>query len=212
MNIDQVRREYIREALREEDLHPDPIKQFSHWLQQSVEAGLKDPTAMTIATVSADGQPSQRIVLLKGVDEQGFVFYTNYESRKGLDIAVNPKVSLHFPWHGLERQVRITGRAEKVSREESQEYFASRPRDSQAAAVVSRQSRPLASRQALLDEFEALKQKYVGSDIPMPEFWGGYRVRPEEIEFWQGAEYRLHDRFTYRLQPNGSWQLERLAP
>lgn len=212
MKIDQVRREYIREALCEEDLNPDPIKQFSRWLQQSVEAGLKDPTAMTVATVSAKGRPSQRIVLLKGVDERGFVFFTNYESRKGLDIADNPNVSLHFPWHGLERQVHIVGRAEKISREESQAYFSSRPRDSQAAAVVSMQSRPLVSRQALLDDFQALKQKYADGEIPMPEFWGGYRVLPCEIEFWQGAEYRLHDRFTYRLQPDGSWQMERLAP
>lgn len=212
MNIDQVRREYIRETLREEDLDQDPIRLFSRWLQQSIDAGLKDPTAMTVATVSADGQPSQRIVLLKQVDQRGFVFYTNYESRKGLDIAANPKVSLHFPWHGLERQVRIAGRAEKVSREESWEYFASRPRDSQAAAVVSMQSRPVASRQALLDDFEALKEKYAEGEIPMPDFWGGYRVVPHEMEFWQGAEYRLHDRFTYCRQPDGSWQVERLAP
>lgn len=212
MKIDHVRREYIRELLREEDLDPDPLRLFSRWLQESVEAGLKDPTAMTLATVSADGQPSQRIVLLKGVDERGFVFYTNYESRKGEDIAANPKVSLHFPWHGLERQVRVAGVAEKVSREESLEYFRSRPRDSQAAAVVSAQSRPVESREMLVKAFEELKQKYDDQEIPLPEFWGGYRVIPSEIEFWQGAEKRLHDRFVYRRQPDGSWHVERLAP
>lgn len=212
MNIDQIRREYIRDLLRKEDLQAGPLQQFSRWLEDAVDAGLKDPTAMTLATVSADGEPSQRIVLLKGVDERGLVFYTNYDSRKGQDIAANPRVSLHFPWHGLERQVRISGVAEKVSREESLEYFASRPRDSQAAAVVSEQSRPLASRDALLDEFEALKQKYADGEIPMPDFWGGYRVVPREVEFWQGAEYRLHDRFVYRRQPDNSWYIERLAP
>lgn len=212
MNIDQMRREYIREILREEDLQPDPLEQFAQWLQEAVQAGLKDPTAMTLATVSAAGQPSQRIVLLKGVDQHGFVFYTNYQSRKGQDIAANPRVSLHFPWHGLERQVQVSGLAEPVSRQESLEYFLSRPRDSQAAAVVSAQSQPLASRQQLIEEFEALKKKYEHDRIPMPDFWGGYRILPQKIEFWQGAEYRLHDRFVYRRQPDNSWQIERLAP
>ncbi|MGQ9426727.1 pyridoxamine 5'-phosphate oxidase [Gilvimarinus sp. F26214L] len=212
MNIDQLRREYRREGLSQNDLQASPFRQFSTWLQQAIDAGLEDPTAMTVATVSADGQPSQRIVLLKGADDRGFIFYTNYESRKARDIAANPKVSLHFPWHGIDRQVRVCGTAEKLSTAESMKYFLSRPRDSQIAAIVSAQSRPLSSRQALMQQFNAMKEKFANRELPLPDFWGGYRIVPNEIEFWQGRESRLHDRFVYRLQPDGDWTIERLAP
>lgn len=211
MNIDQLRREYRREGLSRADLHQDPVQQFSHWLQQAIDAGMDDPTAMTVATVSATGQPSQRIVLLKHFDEQGFVFYTNYESRKAREIAANPQVSLHFPWHGADRQVKICGRAEKVSTAESMKYFLSRPRDSQVAALVSAQSRPLSSRQMLMQQFQSMKEKFANRELPLPDFWGGYRVIPEEIEFWQGRESRLHDRFVYQ-RAGEDWTISRLAP
>jgi pyridoxamine 5'-phosphate oxidase len=212
MNIDQLRREYRREGLNEEDLAATPFQQFSHWLRQAIDAGLEDPTAMTVATVSANGQPSQRIVLLKQMDEHGFIFYTNYESRKAREIAHSPKVSLHFPWHGIDRQVKIGGTAEKLSTAESLRYFLSRPRDSQIAATVSAQSRPIASRQLLMQQFNAMKKKFANRELPLPDFWGGYRVVPHEVEFWQGRESRLHDRFVYRLDANGQWNIERLAP
>lgn len=212
MNIDQLRREYLREGLKRADLEQEPIAQFSRWLKQAIEVGLQDPTAMTVATVAADGQPSQRIVLLKQVDARGFVFYTNYESRKGQDIAHSPKVSLHFPWHGLERQVRVAGSAEKLSSAESHQYFVSRPRDSQLAALVSAQSRPLASRDRLMEQFQEAREKFADGEIPLPDFWGGFRVVPQEVEFWQGRENRLHDRFVYRREANDEWTIERLAP
>lgn len=211
MNIDQLRREYAREGLNEKDLDRNPISQFSRWLQQAMDAELKDPTAMTVATVSEDGQPSQRIVLLKQVDERGFVFYTNYESRKAREISRSPKVSLHFPWHWIDRQVKICGTAEKVSTSESLKYFLSRPKDSQIAASISAQSRPVSSRQLLMQQFNAMKEKFANREIPLPDFWGGYRVVPHEIEFWQGRESRLHDRFVYHLE-DGKWTIERLAP
>lgn len=212
MNIDQLRREYRREGLNEEDLKTSPFPQFSLWLQQAIDAGLDDPTAMTVATVSESGQPSQRIVLLKHLDEQGFVFYTNYESRKARDLAHSPKISLHFPWHGIDRQVKICGIAEKVSTGESLKYFLSRPRESQIAAIVSAQSRPISSRQLLMQQFNSMKEKFANKEIPLPDFWGGYRVLPHEVEFWQGRESRLHDRFVYRLDEGKQWTIERLAP
>lgn len=210
-NIDQVRRDYVQGGLRRRDLHDDPIEQFNRWLKQTIDAELKDPTAMTVATVNAEGQPSQRIVLLKQVDSAGFVFYTNYESRKAQDIAVNPRVSLHFPWHPLERQVRVCGVAEKVSAAESLKYFASRPQESQLAAWASAQSRPVSSRQLLMQQFTAMKSKFQQGRIPLPDFWGGYRVVPSTIEFWQGGVHRLHDRFRYTRTADG-WSIERLAP
>lgn len=212
MDIDQLRREYRREGLSEEELEPNPINQFSRWLQQAIDAGLDDPTAMTVATVSESGQPSQRIVLLKQVDDRGFVFYTNYESRKAREIAGCPKVSLHFPWHGIDRQVKVCGTAEKVATAESLKYFLSRPRDSQIGASVSAQSRPISSRQLLMQQFNAMKEKFANRDLPLPDFWGGFRVVPHEIEFWQGRESRLHDRFVYGLQDSGEWRIQRLAP
>lgn len=212
MDIDQLRREYRREGLDQESLRASPYLQFSAWLQQAIDAGIEDPTAMTVATVSESGQPSQRIVLLKQVDERGFVFYTNYESRKARDIAHCPKVSLHFPWHGIDRQVKICGRAEKVSTAESLKYFLSRPWESQVAALVSAQSRPISSRQVLMQQFNAMKQKFVNREVPLPDFWGGYRVQAHEVEFWQGRENRLHDRFVYRYKEDQQWGIQRLAP
>jgi pyridoxamine 5'-phosphate oxidase len=213
VELEQLRRDYLQGGLRRNDLHEDPIRQFEHWLQQAIDAELKDPTAMTLATVDAEGQPSQRIVLLKHLDGRGFVFYTNYESNKARDMAGNGRVSLHFPWHVLERQVKVCGTVEKVSTAESLKYFVSRPEESQLAAWASAQSRPVSSRQLLMQQFAKMKEKFQHGEIPLPSFWGGYRVIPHKIEFWQGGGNRLHDRFLYSRQPNGSdWLIERLAP
>jgi pyridoxamine 5'-phosphate oxidase len=212
MNLEQFRREYLRGGLRRNDLPETPLPLFETWQQQAIESGLIDPTAMVVATVAANGQPSLRTVLLKHLDESGFVFYTNYGSRKAQEIAENPLVSLLFPWHPLERQVKICGRAEKVSLAESVRYFATRPRDSQLAAWASKQSHGLTARQVLLTELEHMKQKFAHGEVPLPDFWGGFRVVPHEIEFWQGGANRLHDRFVYQRQADGSWTIERLAP
>ncbi|MDF7807680.1 pyridoxamine 5'-phosphate oxidase [Pontiellaceae bacterium B12219] len=211
VELEAMRREYLQGGLHREDLSEDPLVQFERWLKQSVDAGIQDPTAMTVATVDADGQPSQRIVLLKHLDERGFVFYTNYESHKAQDLAVNPRISLHFPWHVLERQVKVCGVAGKVSSTESLKYFASRPQESQLAAWASAQSRPISSRQLLMQQFNAMKEKFKQGQIPLPAFWGGYRVEPKTIEFWQGGGNRLHDRFQYTRTESG-WKIERLAP
>lgn len=211
MDIDSIRREYLAAGLHREHLDPNPIVQFEVWLQQAIDAGLKDPTAMTLATVDSEGQPSQRIVLLKELDSQGFVFFTNYSSHKSQDIEGNAKVSLHFPWHDMERQVKVQGKALKIPKAESLAYFVSRPRESQVAAWASRQSQRVDSRQFLLAQFQSMKSKFAEGKIPLPDFWGGYRVVPEVIEFWQGRESRLHDRFEYRLGEAG-WGVERLQP
>jgi pyridoxamine 5'-phosphate oxidase len=189
-----------------------PVRQFEHWLEQSVKAGMEDPTAMVLATVDAQGMPSQRIVLLKGLSHGGFVFYTNYGSAKAEQIAGEPRVSLLFPWNELDRQVIIGGRAEKMSLAESASYFITRPRESQIAAWASRQSRPISTRALLENQVEKLKAKFGKGEIPVPDFWGGYRVMPERIEFWQGGEHRLHDRFLYTLQSTGGWHIEQLQP
>ena len=211
MDIDSLRREYTRGGLKREHLHSEPVAQFEHWLKQAIDAGLDDPTAMTVATVDARGQPSQRIVLLKHVDEKGFVFYTNFESRKARELDDNPRVSLHFPWHRLERQVKVRGIASKVSTVESLAYFSSRPRESQLAAWASEQSRPVSSRQMLMQQFDAMRRKFSSGEIPLPDRWGGFRVVPEQIEFWQGGEHRLHDRFEY-TRNGAQWDIARLAP
>jgi len=211
VDLEQLRREYLQGGLRRRDLAENPFDQFEKWLKQAMEAGLKDSTAMTVATVDEAGQPSQRIVLLKHVDKNGFIFYTNYGSRKAQDITNNPRVSLHFPWHILERQVKIRGVAEKIGSAESAKYFMSRPQDSRLAAWASRQSRPVSSRHMLMQQFNAMKEKFYKGEIPLPDFWGGYRVVPSKIEFWQGGGNRLHDRFQYTQKPDG-WCIERLAP
>jgi len=211
VDLETMRREYLKDGLHRKDLLDDPIRQFEVWLDQAVKADIPDPTAVTLATVDSDGQPSQRIVLLKHLDARGFVFYTNYESRKARNIEGNTKVSLHFPWHVLERQVKICGVAGKVSQLESLQYFSSRPQESQLAAWASAQSRPVSSRQLLIKQFNAMKEKFRQGKIPLPDFWGGYRVKPQVIEFWQGGAHRLHDRFQYTCTDSG-WSIERLAP
>ena len=212
MSIEDFRREYVQGGLRREQLNPDPIEQFQHWLDQVIASGLGDPTAMVVGTVSPEGQPSQRIVLLKGFDESGFVFYTNYGSRKAEEIKQNNKVSLLFPWNALDRQVKICGHAEKVSAAQSLKYFLSRPKDSQLAAWASQQSRSITSRDFLMNQLAHMKEKFTHGDVPLPDFWGGYRIVPHQIEFWQGGEHRIHDRFEYTLQADGKWEIERLAP
>ncbi|NCF17963.1 MAG: pyridoxamine 5'-phosphate oxidase [Haliea sp.] len=212
MHYDEFRREYTAGGLTRDMLDPDPLRQFEHWLEQAVRAGLEDPTAMVLATVEDSGAPWQRIVLLKGLSQGGFVFYTNYDSPKAADIASRNQVSLLFPWNELDRQVIIGGRAEKMSVAESASYFATRPRESQIAAWASRQSRPISKRALLIEEFKAMKRKFGKGEIPLPDFWGGYRVHPQRIEFWQGGEHRLHDRFEYRLQDGGDWSIEQLQP
>ncbi len=212
MDIDQMRREYLHGGLTRENLHDNPIDQFQFWLRQAVDGQVVDPTAMSVATVSPEGQPSQRIVLLKDCDERGFVFYTNHSSRKAQDIEGNNKVSLHFAWLELDRQVKICGTAEKVPTSESLKYFLSRPKGSQLAAWASQQSHPISSRGLLEQQFARMKEKFHKGDVPLPSFWGGYRVKPHRIEFWQGGAMRLHDRFQYSLQDDQSWLIERLAP
>ncbi len=212
MDFKAIRREYLKGGLDNNDLTTNPLELFARWMQDAIDMGLPDANAMTVATVGRDGQPSQRIVLLKGIDDKGFTFFTNYDSRKAREISCNTKVSLHFPWHAIERQVEISGVVEKVMPDESLQYFLSRPRESQLAAWASAQSRPLASKEVLLQQFDAISRKFEQGEIPLPEFWGGYRVRPQQIEFWQGGQHRLHDRFEYTLQADAQWNVERLAP
>lgn len=212
MDLQDLRREYLHGGLNKDQLNPDPIEQFQFWLDQAVKAELSDPTAMTVATVDADGQPSQRVVLLKQLDSKGFVFFTNYESKKARDIEINNKVSLHFAWLLLERQVKIQGIACKLSTVESLKYFSSRPRDSQLAAWSSKQSKTLSSRLVLETAFSQMKQKFKQGEIPLPGFWGGFRVEAEQFEFWQGRANRLHDRFSYTQNKECHWIINRLAP
>lgn len=212
MEIDQWRREYLRGGLSREDLKETPVEQFSQWLGEAVESGLSDPSSMSLSTVDAGGQPSQRIVLLKGFDERGFVFFTNLRSRKARDIATNSQVCLLFPWQSLERQVIVYGRASELTRDETLAYFRSRPRDSQLAAWASQQSEVLDSREQLDRQFEEVKARFGDGEIPLPDFWGGYRVVPQEVEFWQGGSRRLHDRFIYLRDADGRWTASRLSP
>jgi pyridoxamine 5'-phosphate oxidase len=212
MNTEALRRELMAKGLIRDDLCPDPIKQFEQWYAQTVETDLPEPSAMSLATVDTQGQPWQRIVLLKLFDEKGFVFFTNYASRKAEQIAVNSKVSLLFPWQALGRQLKVTGTAEKISTAESVKYFATRPRGSQIGAWASRQSQAIKSRAILDAMFDEMKHKFLGGEVPLPSFWGGYRVTPETIEFWQARDSRLHDRFMYRQDENDQWFIERLSP
>jgi len=212
MDIAAIRTDYRRGQLRREDLQEDPIRQFEVWLQEASDAGIIEPTAMSLATASKDGHSLLRTVLLKGLDTRGFVFFTNLESRKARQIQENANVSLLFPWLLLERQVSVTGRAARISTVESFSYFLTRPRGSQLAAWVSRQSSIISSRQVLEMEWERLKRKFGDGQIPLPSFWGGYRVTPDTIEFWQGGHDRLHDRFQYVREPDNSWSIHRLAP
>ena len=211
MSLEDNRREYDYGQLSRESLASDPFTQFTLWMDQAIEAKIQDPTAMSLATVNAEGRPWQRMVLLKGFDKHGFVFYTNLGSRKAQEIDHNAQVSLHFPWLQLDRQVIVGGQVEPLSNTEVMNYFLSRPKGSQLAAWASKQSSLIASRQALEMQFEQIKYRFAEGEIPLPDFWGGYRVVPSEIEFWQGGENRLHDRFTYRLDGD-NWHISRLSP
>ena len=200
------------QPLREEDVDPDPLRQFDTWFKHAASTGVRAPEAMAVATASADGAPSVRIALLKQYDALGFVFYTNYESRKAQELAANPRAALLFYWDPLGRQVRIEGPVQRTSREASATYVHSRPRGSQLSAMASRQSRPVASREALEEAVAELAARYEGAPLPVPDDWGGFVVFPESFEFWQHREDRLHDRLLYARQPDGGWRLERLAP
>ena len=212
MSLSDLRREYTLAGLKESDLDPSPFSQFDKWFQQALAAELPEPNAMTLATATLDGKPSARVVLLKGFDTSGFVFFTNYESQKGRELSANPHAALVFYWIELERQVRLSGRVSRVSVEESEEYFRSRPAGSQLGAWVSRQSQVVSGRKSLEDKLEELTQEYQTKSIPLPPYWGGYRLAPEMIEFWQGRPNRLHDRLRYTLQPGNPWLIERLSP
>lgn len=211
MRLEDNRREYDFGQLTRESLLDDPFAQFDLWMNQAIESQIQDPTAMSIATVNDQGQPSQRMVLLKHFDACGFVFYTNLESRKAQEISANNKVCLHFPWLQLDRQVIVVGAAEPLPKDEVLNYFLSRPIESQLGAWASKQSSVIDSRQALEDKYSQYQEKFASGDIPLPDFWGGYRIVPTEIEFWQGGEKRLHDRFRYQLN-DSSWEISRLSP
>lgn len=211
-DLRDLRHEYAARGLAESDLAPDPTSMFRQWMDEAIDAGIGEPNAMVVATVSAEGRPASRMVLLKGVEERGFVFYTNYDSRKGRELAANPACALLLPWHDLERQVRIEGTASRLSTEENQAYFSSRPRESQLGAWSSPQSRPVSSRQELDEEYETVQARFADTEeIEVPPYWGGYAVDPESVEFWQGRHGRMHDRLVYGRVGSG-WAVERLAP
>lgn len=212
MDIKGFRKDYKSPVLQKHMLHPDPFKQFELWFNDACNKNIAEPNAMSLATANAAGHPSLRTVLLKFFDMNGFVFFTNYKSRKAKELAENPHVSLLFPWIPLERQVTVIGVAAKVSPAESARYFAGRPRESQLGAWISNQSSIITSRNLLLAELEKAKNKFLQGEIPLPDFWGGYRVEPQSIEFWQGRTSRLHDRFLYTKDEAGLWTIDRLAP
>ncbi|ACK65007.1 pyridoxamine 5'-phosphate oxidase [Rippkaea orientalis PCC 8801] len=212
MDIAALREEYTRHGLSRDDLNVDPFKQFETWFKQACESQLLEPNAMSLATASDQGEPSLRTVLLKYFDNQGFVFFTNYESNKAKQIEENPYVALLFLWLPLERQVKIRGKAAKISTAESFRYFTTRPRGSQLGAWCSEQSSVISSRQLLEMKFEEIRRKFAQGEIPLPSFWGGYRIVPHYFEFWQGRPNRLHDRFSYTLQEDNTWEIHRLSP
>jgi len=213
LDIAALREEYSNTGLTREELDPDPFGQFEQWFQQACKAELPEPNAMVLGTTGADAMPTTRLVLLKAFDARGFVFFTNYESAKSRQIAENPRVALHFPWFPLQRQVNITGPAARIGKTDSLKYFLSRPRGSQLGAWISQQSSVISSRKILEMKFAEIKRKFSAGEVPLPDHWGGYRVDPDSIEFWQGRESRLHDRFRYRRKSEeGGWVIERLAP
>jgi pyridoxamine 5'-phosphate oxidase len=209
---EEFRREYLAGGLTREMLDDCPLRQFEVWLEQAVRGEIRDPTAMVLATIDELGRPWQRIVLMKGVSSEGFVFYTNFDSNKAHDMASEPRVSLLFPWNQLDRQVIVGGTAERMGKAESARYFLTRPRESQIAAWASRQSRPVSKRALLEVQVQAMRRKFGQGQVPVPDFWGGYRVRPERIEFWQGGAHRLHDRFRYTRRNDDRWDIEQLQP
>jgi pyridoxamine 5'-phosphate oxidase len=211
MDLAELRAEYSRGGLVEADLEPDPVTMFRRWLAEAADAGLHEPNAMVVATAASDGRPSARMVLLKGLDERGFVFFTNTGSRKACELAGNPACSLLFPWHPLERQVRIDGVAARLPVEDVAAYFASRPRASQLGAWASHQSRPVADRAELEAAMAEVAARFPG-EVPVPPEWGGYAVSPEVVEFWQGRRGRMHDRLVYRRSEGTGWETQRLAP
>ncbi len=213
MKLQDERRDYERAQLRRSTLKSDPFEQFSNWLGAAKEAGvLSDSTAFTLATVGPSGRPHQRIVLLKDMDSKGFIFYTNYDSQKGEDLGANHQASMHFAWLPLEQQIRIEGVVEKIDQATSEAYFHSRPKSSQLGALASQQSATIGSRVELEEVYHELTERYADSVVPMPENWGGYRVKPDYFEFWQGGKFRLHDRFCYRQTQTNDWHIERLQP
>jgi pyridoxamine 5'-phosphate oxidase len=209
--INTLRHDFSKQTLDEKDVHINPVTQFSKWFQEAVDSKVNEPNAMCLSTVSSEGKPSSRILLLRNFSEEGFVFYTNYTSRKGEEISANPNVALLFFWPELERQVRIVGKLIKQSKEESDLYFNSRPRTSKLGAWTSAQSKIIASRKVLDEEYKKLSDKFPGEDVPRPDFWGGYILKPETMEFWQGRPSRLHDRILYTNEGQ-VWKIERLAP
>ena len=211
VTIADLRREYALARLDEQDVNRDPIAQFARWFAEAQAAEVEEPNAMVLATATSDGTPSARVVLLKGFDERGFVFFTDYRSRKGVELEANPRAALVLRWSELERQVRVTGHATRTSAEESEAYYRSRPLGSKLGAWVSHQSRPIPSRDVLENGLREVERRFAGGDVPLPPYWGGYRVKPGAIEFWQGRENRLHDRIRYERDGDG-WRIERLAP
>lgn len=212
MDISSFRNEYLKDTLHRKDLDPRPMAQFEKWFKQAVEVGVPEPNAISLATVDELARPSLRTVLVKYFDERGFVFFTNYESRKAHEMSKNDQVSIMFPWLTLERQVIVCGTVSKITKTESLKYFLTRPRNSQLGAWVSHQSSVVSSRKLLEMKLMELKRKFSEGEVPLPSFWGGYRVEPRTIEFWQGGPGRVHDRFQYTRQEDNSWNIERLAP
>ncbi len=212
MDLAHMRREYTQKGLDVDDLRDDPFEQFDLWFNQACDAGVLEPNAFSLATAGEDMQPSVRTVLLKYFDKEGLVFFTNYESKKAVDLEQNPKAGALFPWLGLERQVKIEGGVEKLDKTASLKYFLSRPRGSQLGAWVSKQSSVISTRKLLEQKMEEVKRRFKEGKVPIPDFWGGYRIVPRRFEFWQGRENRLHDRMQYGLEQDGSWSIRRLSP
>ena len=211
-DLAKLRSEYTAHGLRRADLHSDPVQQFSTWFAAALAAEIRDVNAMSLATATRDGKPSVRIVLLKGFDERGFSFFTNYDSGKGRDLEANPFAEMVFYWPKLERQVRISGKVERTSREDSAAYFHSRPLGSQLGAWVSKQSEVIDARKVLDARLNEMTERFENGEIPLPPHWGGYRLKPDKYEFWQGRPNRLHDRFRYSRKADGTWLIDRLAP